>query len=111
MEHLRTAVAALVGLVVVLALTATLAISSGANNSPCPVEAPQCVARCDVPQQPSPSPDADKVPTLAPPRSTPASTADRTAQTPPSGQPIYVQVKADRNDVEIGWASTDFMGR
>jgi hypothetical protein len=108
MEHLRTAVATLVGLGVMLALMAALTISPAANNSPCHVETPQCVAQCDVPQQPSPGPSADKVPTLAPPRLIPLSNADSTL---PSGQPVYVQVKADRNDVEIGWASTDFMGR
>jgi hypothetical protein len=108
MEHLRTALATLVGLVVMLALTATLAISSSAGNSSCPVQTPQCLAQCDVPQKVSPGPDADKVPTLAPPRLTQSSTTDSTM---PSGQAIYVQVKADRNDVEIGWASADFMGR
>ncbi len=111
MEHLRIAVATLVGLIVILSLMVALVISSQTYNPSCPMEKCESFAQCEIPQQPSTGPDADKVPTLAPPRLITLSTTDSNLHTPPLGQSVYVQVKADRNDVEIGWASADFLGR
>jgi hypothetical protein len=67
--------------------------------------------QCDIPRQPSPGPDAGKVPTPAPPRLITLKTADSSLHTPALGQSVYVQVKTDHIDIEVGWASTDIMGR
>ncbi len=111
MDHLRTTVATLVGLIVILGLMVVLAISSNTQNPLCPTEQCEDIVQCDIPQQASPGPDAGKVPTLAPPRLITLSTADGSLHTPPLGQSVYVQVKTDRIDVEVGWASADFLGR
>jgi hypothetical protein len=111
MEHLRATIATLVGLIVIVGLMIALVISASTNNPLCPAETCEGFVQCDIPQQPSPGPDAGKIPTLAPPRSITLSTADSTVHTPPLGQSVYVQVKTDHVDVEVGWASADFLGR
>ncbi len=68
MEHLRTTVATLVGLIVIVGLMVILAIGSNIKNPLCPVEMCEDSVQCDIPRQPSPGPDAGKVPTPAPPR-------------------------------------------
>ncbi|MGD0383878.1 MAG: hypothetical protein ABSA77_10170 [Thermoguttaceae bacterium] len=111
MEHLKTTVSTLVGLIVIVGLMAILAINSNIKNPLCPAEIYEDSVQCDIPRQPSPGPDASKVPTPAPPRFITLSTADSSLHTPPLGQSVYVQVKADRVDIEVGWASADFLGR
>jgi hypothetical protein len=110
MEQLRTAFTTLVGLAVILSLMAVFMI--GIDKTACPTETCDTLAQRGAAQQPVPHADADKAPTLAPPRRTALSTAtEGSTPSSQSGQAVYVQVKADRNDVEVGWASTDFLGR
>jgi hypothetical protein len=111
MEHLRATVATLVGLFVILGLLVILTISSHIKNPLCPTETCEDSVQCDIPRQPSPGPDAGKVPTPAPPRFITLKTADSSLHTPALGQSVYVQVKTDHGDIEVGWASADFMGR
>jgi hypothetical protein len=111
MEHLRTIIATLVGLVVVLGLMAILLMSSNAKSPLCRAELCGDLVPCDIGCQKSPGPDAGKAPTLAPPRLNTLSTADNSLRTPLLGQSVYVQVKTDRVDIEVGWASADFVGR
>ena len=111
MEHLRATVATLAGLIVILGLMIILAIGSNIKNPLCPAEVCEDSVQCDIPRQPSPGPDAGKVPTPAPPRLITLKTADGSLHTPPLGQSVYVQVKTDHSDIEVGWVSTDFMGR
>jgi hypothetical protein len=110
MEHLRATVATLVGLFVIVSLLVILTISSHINNPLCPTETCEDSVQCDIPRQPSPGPDAGKVPTPAPPRLITLTTADN-FHTPALGQSVYVQVKTDHIDLEVGWASADFLGR
>ena len=111
MGHLRATVATLVGLIVIVGLMAILAIGSNTNNPLCSTEICEDSVQCDIPRQPSPGPDAGKVPTPAPPRLITLKTADNSLHTPALGQSVYVQVKTDHSDIEVGWASTDFLGR
>jgi hypothetical protein len=111
MEHLRTAVATLVGLIAILSLMAILAIGSRVTNPLCPSESCDDSVQCDIPRQPMPGPDAGKTPTPAPPRLIGLSTSDKTLPSPPLGQSVYVQVKTDHSDIEVDWASADFLGR
>jgi hypothetical protein len=111
MEHLRATVATLVGLFVIVGLMVILAIGSNLKNPLCPTETCEDSVQCDIPRQPLPGPDAGKVPTPAPPRLITLKTADSSLHTPTLGQSVYVQVKTDHSDIEVGWASADFMGR
>ncbi len=111
MEHLRATVATLVGLIVIVGLMVILAIGSNIKNPLCPTETCEDSVQCDIPRQPLPGPDAGKVPTPAPPRLITLKTADSSLHTPALGQSVYVQVKTDHIDIEVGWASADLLGR
>jgi hypothetical protein len=111
MEHLRTTVTTLAGLFVILGLMFFLAIGSNTVIPSSPTDVCEDSMQCDLTHQPSLGPDAGKVPTPAPPRSIISKTADNSLHTPPLGQSVYVQVKTDHLDIEVGWASSDFLGR
>jgi hypothetical protein len=111
MAHLRTIVATLVGLVVILGLMVILLVSSNAKSPLCRTELCRGLVPSNIGCQKSLGPDAGKAPTLAPPRLNTLSTADNSLRTPLLGQSVYVQIKTDRGDIEVGWASADFVGR
>lgn len=110
MEHLRTAVACLVSTVAIMGLIAILLISSYTIHplyrSDLCSDIVQSDCRLHLPRA-----DADKIPTLAPPRLHTPSTAEDTLHMPPVGQTVYVHVKTDRADIEVGWASGELIGR
>lgn len=111
MELLRTTVAILVGLAAIIGVLIIFAISSHTDGLAFRADLCSDLVQNDVGQQPAPQPDADKNPTLAPPHIDALSTAVDSLHTPPFGQTIYVQVKIDRADIEVGWASAEFLGR
>lgn len=110
MEQLRTATAGLVCVVAILSLLALLAMSSFMHDR---AVKPQM---CDYLQlsssvRHSASTDADKIPTLAPPRADVFSKADKPSHTLSLGQAVYVQVKTDYPEIEVGWAPGELLGR
>jgi len=111
MELLRTTVASLVGVVTVFCVMTILAISPYTRDPIFPAELCSDLVQSDIGQQHLPQPDADKVPTLAPPRIDALSTAVNSLHIPSFGQSVYVQIKTDRADIEVGWASGEFLGR
>jgi hypothetical protein len=112
MEHLRSAVAGIVGVVAIFSLMAILVVSSKTQNQPCGTGLCSDVVQRNLELPHAPRPDAGKIPTLAPPRiDDTLSTADNSLQTPLFGQSVYVQVKTDRADIEVGWASGELLGR
>jgi hypothetical protein len=111
MERLGTAVASLVGVVAIICVIVTLAISSYTDRPALPLELCNDLVQCDIVRQPSTLFEGGKAPTLAPRRSDAPSTADSVSQKASLAQPVYVQVKTDHADIEVGWASGEFLGR
>ncbi len=56
-------------------------------------------------------PDADKAPTLAPPRHNVPSVVDNNLHVPSIGQTVYVQVESDHAEIEVGWAHSELVER
>jgi hypothetical protein len=111
MEYFRTLVATLVGIVVILGLMAIILASSYAKNSLCRSALCEDRVTSEFGQIKTSGPDSGKAPTLAPPRFNILSTTDNSLRTPLLGQSVYVQIKTDHGDIEVGWASADFVGR
>jgi hypothetical protein len=111
MEHYKSIIATLVCAIVISCLMAVLFISSNANIQLSRTGLCGNAVPCDsVPKQ-SPGTDIDNVPTLAPPRLNSLSATDGLIHATSLGQTVYVQVKTDHVDIEVGWASADFMDR
>jgi hypothetical protein len=112
MEHFRSAVACLVGVIAIVSLMAILVMSSNTQSQSCQTELCDLLVQCELGLPHAPEPDAGKEPTLAPPRiDDPVSTADNPVRTPSLGQSVYVQIKTDHSDIEVGWASGELLGR
>jgi hypothetical protein len=112
MEHLRSAVACLVGVIAIVCLMAILLISSNTQRQSCRTELCDNLVQCELVLPRAPEPDAGKEPTLAPPRiEDRISTADTPERSPSLGQSVYVQIKTDHSDIEVGWASSEILGR
>jgi len=111
MEQFKNAVTSIVGIVSILGLMVFLAISSCIDSPTFRAELCSDRVPCDVRLKQSPQSDARKLPTLAPPCINTLSTTNNSLRTPLLGQPVYVQVKTDRAEIEVGWASGDYLGR
>jgi hypothetical protein len=112
MARLRRAIASLICIAAILGLMALLMIS-GTRNPAYHTELCSDYVRCDIGRQHSTNPDTSKMPTLAPPRLKALSTTENSnsLHVPYPGQTVYVQVKTDRADIEVGWAPGDLLGR
>jgi hypothetical protein len=112
MEHLKNTVASLLGMVFVFGLMTFLAISAYINRPIFPSDACNRLVQCDINLHQSLQFDADKVPTLAPPRNQNAlSKADNSLRASLLGQPVYIQVRTDHSEIEVGWATGESFGR
>jgi hypothetical protein len=111
MEHVRTLISCFVGVIVITGSITIFAISPYHDNPAFEAESCDDLAQCTTMPQPVNHPDVDKTPTLAPPRTDGQSTADNALHTPSFGQTVYVQVKTDHADIEVGWAPSEFRGR
>jgi hypothetical protein len=106
MEHLRTAVACLACVFVISIVLVVLAISSHANIRAFQVSDGDSI-RLEIALRHPNKPDADQVPTPAPSRTDTPSKADNYSHVSQVGQTVYVQVKTDHGDIEVGWASSE----
>lgn len=112
MKHFNTTFASIISIVAILSVMAILAISSYKDTPALQAELCSDQAQCDVNLHHPHQPDVGKAPTLAPPRSINAlSKADHPLRTPSLGQAVYVQVKTDHSEIEVGWAPGEYMGR
>jgi hypothetical protein len=112
MVNFRIFVAMLIGAVIVLGVMTILAVSSSTSQP----ALRQALLSCELGKKieivrPAPKIKTDKVPTLAPPRTDIKPTADKSLHTPPLGQPVFVRIETDHNEIEVGWASPELMGR
>jgi hypothetical protein len=106
MESLRTTVACLACVFVISIMLVVLSISSHTNIPAFQVS--DCdPAPCEIASRHPNQPIADQVPTPAPSRTDTPSKADVSSYVPEIGQTVYVQVKTDHADIEVGWASSD----
>jgi hypothetical protein len=115
MQHIKTSIATLVSLVAILGIMGFLFVSSDVDSLAARVEMCDEVVQCDIPQQLAVQQKTDEVPTLAPPRDNNQSLDDNSDSAPKNaplfGQTVYVQVKTDHAEIEVGWASSEKMGR
>ena len=111
MEHFRISFSAIIGVVAIVCLMAILAVSACIDSPAFKAGLCNAFVQCDISQKSLPRPDASQMPTLAPPRAGDLSAKDGSLQALLIGQPVYVQVKTDRADIEVGWAPGEFMGR
>jgi hypothetical protein len=100
------------GAIVIASLMAFLIFGSNSQCQSCKTELCNDLAQCNLAPICASVPEAGKEPTLAPPRiGDPVSAADNSLRAPSLGQSVYVQIKTDHSDIEVGWASGELMGR
>jgi hypothetical protein len=110
MDQFRTATASSVCVVAISILLAVLAMSSSSHDRVLKAEVCDYFQRT-APVSQSPLVDAGKIPTLAPPRADALSITDKSIRTLSHGQVVYVQVKADSPEIEVGWVPGESLGR